>query len=270
MRRAGHASDVLKQPNRVARHGAIRWIGAPPPGRLFAAVGPATYHGLSSGHVSVVTTLAAEARVVVRDGRRVVAEARGTVEAGTSGLSLGKRLPEGEYGLELHLASGTQQTVQRLGVSTLRTLTLLKGVAAIAESVDRESPGGDGGEGTVYEATGCARPSSRRVVCDHVKVAYGWSGDHPRCVGIITAHLRPDGVRVVRTKDKRRGCQARALAPGPSATGWLGRAAPKRRGPIHKSRWRAPRHSRLTAFVPHEGRCADSSNWRRSRFDLHL
>ena len=222
VQRSGSIETTAFELDDTLAAGAVRWIGAPPPGRLFAAIGPATYRRLSSGHVSVVTTLAAEARVVVRDGRRVVAEARGTVEAGTSELSLAKRLPEGEYGLELHLASGTQQTVQRLGVSTLRTLTLREGVAAIAESVDRESPGGDGGEGTVYEATGCVRPGSRRVVCDHVKVAYGWSGDHPRCVGTITAHLRPDGVRVVRTKDKRHGCRARALAPGPSATDSLG------------------------------------------------
>jgi hypothetical protein len=207
--RAGRIETSVFYVDSSLAAGAVRWIGRPPPGRLLAAIGPATYRRLDSGRVSVVTTLAGEAQIVVRAGRRVAAQARTNIEAGTTELSLGERLPAGEYRLELTVVAGAQVTRQRLGVSTLRALSLREGVAAIRESVNQDG-GGDGGGGVFYDAAGCRRLSARRVACDYVQIFYGDAGDRARCAGTVSAHLRPDGVRIVRTNEKRRGCTSRS------------------------------------------------------------
>jgi hypothetical protein len=100
-------TDVFSLPE-GRQSGAVRWIGATPPGRLLAAIAPRVYRRLASGQVPVTTTLGGEVRVVVRSARRVVADRRVTIGPGDSEVSLQRRLPQGNYRVTLTVRNGPQ------------------------------------------------------------------------------------------------------------------------------------------------------------------
>ena len=129
--------------------GTLRWIGRAPAGRLFAAIAPAAYRRLATGEVPVVATVAGEARIVVRSGRRIVADVRAVVPAGRGDVPLGRRLPAGDYAIELTVTSGPQNARHRLGVTTRRILPWREARTAIRQAVDDDISGDGGGGGRV-------------------------------------------------------------------------------------------------------------------------
>jgi hypothetical protein len=186
--------------------GALRWIGAPPAGRLLASIGPDVYRQLAGGHVPVVTSIGGEARAVVRSGRRLVAQGRATVAAGTGDVFLGRSLPQGDYRVELTVTNGTQIMTYRLGVSTRRTLSLRRGSAAIRRGIDGDGEG-DGADGVYFTAKRCRRRSATRVSCAYLAVSYSLDRSTTRCAGTVSAYLRGDGIRIVRDRTRRHRCK---------------------------------------------------------------
>ena len=186
--------------------GALRWIGAPPPGRLLASIGPTVYRQLAGGHVPVVTSIGGEARAVVRSGRRLVAQGNVIVAAGTGDIFLGRSLPQGDYRVELTVTNGAQIATHRLGVSTRRTLSLRRGSAAIRRGIDGDGEG-DGADGVYFTAKRCRRASATRISCAHLAVSYSLDRSTTRCAGTVSAYLRGDGIRIVRDRTRWRPCK---------------------------------------------------------------
>jgi hypothetical protein len=189
--------------------GAVRWVGPAPPGRLLAALTPAIYRRLAAGRVPISTSIGGHAKLVVRTNRRVVATAQAPVPAGNAQLRLEHRLRPGYYELELRVTNGSRVVVQRLGVATHRTLAVREGARAIRHVIQSDG-GGDGAGGHFFRATPCRRASSTQVVCQYIAVDYFDDGTTlhltPYCAGTVSAHLRGDGVRVVRSPARLRRC----------------------------------------------------------------
>ena len=186
--------------------GALRWIGAPPTGRVLASIGPIVYRQLAGGHVPVITSIGGEARAIVRSGRRLAAQRQATVAAGAGDVFLGRSLPQGNYRVELTVTNGSQITTHRLGVSTRRTLSLRRGTAAIRRGIDVDG-GGDAADGVYFTAKRCRRVSATRVSCAYLAVSYSIDRSTTRCAGTVSAYLRGDGIRIVRDRTRARRCK---------------------------------------------------------------
>ena len=127
------------------------------------------------------------------------------MNAGACVVQLPRPLPAGDYAVELTVTSGPQITSHKLGITTRRILPWREARAAIRRALD-DDISGDGGGGVYYIAKACRRAGPRRIVCDYIQAEYGDAGTAERCAGKISAHLRPDGLQVLRKTARRAKC----------------------------------------------------------------
>ena len=165
-----------------------------PPGttRPLAAVAPPTYRGLRRGEVTVESTFAGRATVVVRRAGREVGRAEADVPAGASTLTLAEAPPRGDLAVALEVTGpGGRVAGDRLEVSTVRRLGGRRARALIGFAGELFG----GGRRSVGD---CRRTGPRGYRCTlRLTIERRDGSGGRRCVARLLVQQRPDGRRVI-------------------------------------------------------------------------
>jgi hypothetical protein len=187
--------------------GDVRVLPSPASSRPLAALDRATYTSIGRGHVVVNTTSGGHATVEVRRrrGRQLVAKREADIAQGQSTVPISPAVPGGDYDVRLRLSTPEGAIAgDRSLVVTRHTLPMNEALAALRADARQDSDSdGEGGYYTLVQA--CQRQTAQMVTCRRIDV--DWESGRPdkrTCIGLTSAILRPDGIRIITRAGNRR------------------------------------------------------------------
>jgi len=174
--------------------------------RPLVAIAPMTYTTLADGRVTFVSTFAGHAKLRVTRDRHTIATVEGAVVAGRNDMILPSMPPQASLRLTLTVVADDGRTSSaHLAATTQHRLPTSRALRLLQRFASSE------GDSEAYRETRvgrCRRASRTRIDCRAID-AFGGPGlkERRRCAAVLTAVLRPDGVRGFRHRSKKE-CRA--------------------------------------------------------------
>jgi hypothetical protein len=184
----------------------VRAVVGPSAQRPLVAIAPTTYTTLADGQVTFVSTFRGHATLRVARDRQTIATVEAAAVAGTNSVTLPAIPPQASLRLTVAVVADDGRTSSaHLAATTQRHLRTSRAVRLLQQFASSD------GDSEAYFETRvgrCRRASRTQIDCRAVDV-FGGPGlkERRRCAAVLTAVLRPDGVRGFRHRSKKE-CRA--------------------------------------------------------------